>query len=75
MVAKCLDGIHIAHREVIIIPNGNLLNLMRVRKPSKKLRKGTLPQWRTDGQPSKIHNSWALPRKHCKVRLATRHDV
>ena len=29
MVAECLNGIHIAHlREVIIIPNGNLLNLM-----------------------------------------------
>ena len=29
VVTECLDGIHIAHlREVIIIPNGNLLNLM-----------------------------------------------
>ena len=78
MVTECLNGIHIAHlREVIIIPNGNLLNLMRSTETVKEVEERNLAlNGGQMGDRSKIHNLLDIAfRKHCKARLATRHNV
>ena len=78
MVAECLDGIHIAHlREVIIIPNGNFLNLMRGTEAVKEIEERNLAlNGGQMGDRSKIHNLLDIAFcKHCKARLAARHNV
>ena len=78
VVTECLDGIHIAHlREVIIIPNGNLLNLMRGTEAVKEVEERNLAlNGGQMGHRSKIHNLLDIAFcKHCKARLAARHNV
>ena len=78
VIAECLDSVHITHlSQVSIIPNSNLLNLVRSTEAVKEVNKWNLAlDCCKVSNRSQIHNLLDVAFcEKCKASLASRHYV